>query len=115
MKILSLANKLEGILTKYLQCHYGNFGVKANGNLDNYDWKSPINFALGCKYGESEKNSKLKEEIDFFLGNILKGQNMEDLIENYEYYGYNSQEEVYSYIKETINQLEEILNKTLND
>ena len=110
MNTLSLANRLETILTKYLDCHYGNFGVKANGYLDDYDWKSAIYFALGCKYGESNKDSKLKDIIDSFLGNTLKGKNMQDLVNNYEDYSFNSREEAFLYIENTIKKFQEILN-----
>lgn len=108
--VLMYANLLEDILTKYLDCHWGNFGVKANGYLDNGDWKSPINFALGCKYGEAGKSEKMKDEIENFIGNILKGKNMEEIVQNYEQFGYSSENEAYKYLEETIKKLDEILN-----
>ncbi len=40
MDVLDLANRLEGILRRYLNCGYDEFGVKANGNLDEGDWGS---------------------------------------------------------------------------
>lgn len=64
--ILNCANKLEGILRKYLHCNYNEFGVKANDNLIEFDWKSPINFALGYCYAQSNKDPKVKKNIDFF-------------------------------------------------
>lgn len=108
--VLMYANLLEGILTKYLDCHWGNFGVKANGCLDNGDWRSPINFALGYKYAESGRNKKIKDEIENFTGNILKGKNMEEIVQNYEQFGYSSEKEAYKYLEEAIKKLDKILN-----
>lgn len=75
---LKIANRLEGILTKYLDCNWSNFGVKANNDLLRYDWKSPINFALGVSY---ERNRYLKNDIDLFLGNTLMYNSIEDVID----------------------------------
>ena len=108
-RLLNCANKLEGILRKYLDCHYTEFGVKANDNLLRYDWKSPINFALGCRYGSSGHDSKVKEDIDYFLGNELQGQSIEDVVKKYEYYGFETEEAALNYIDETIEHLQKIL------
>lgn len=48
--VLDYANRLEGILRKYLNCGYNDFGVKTNNNLARYNWQKPIIFALGCRY-----------------------------------------------------------------
>ena len=103
--ITQLDNKLEGVLSKYLQCGSNDFGVKANYNLIKNDWKSPINFALGHKYAMSNNDSSLKSRIEYFLGDSLLGENISDIIQNYEHYALESKEEAYKYIKE----LEEIL------
>ena len=108
-KVLELANKLEGILRKNLDCHYTDFGVKANDNLTTYDWKSPINFALGHKYAKSNNSSKVKEEIDNFLGNDLEGKSIGDIVENYEYYNFDTENDAYAYIESTIDSLNKIL------
>lgn len=107
--VLGCATRLEGILRKYLNCGYNDFGVKANDNLASVDWKSPINFALGCRYGEQKFNESSKEIIAYFLGNELKGQNIGDLISNYEYYSFDTVDDAYSYVNETIKNLEKIL------
>ncbi|WP_188400209.1 hypothetical protein [Sporomusa sp. GT1] len=107
--VLNYANQLEGLLRKYLNCHYTDFGVKANDNLTKSDWKSPINFALGHKYAISNNDPKVKESIDFFLGNDLQGESIGDIIERYEYYGFNNVEDAYKYIKDAIANLEKIL------
>ena len=108
-KVLELANKLEGILRKYLDCHYTDFGIKANGNLTTYDWKSPINFALGHKYAKSNNSPEVKEAIDYFLGNDLEGKSIGDIVEHYEYYDFKTENDAYAYIENTINHLNEIL------
>lgn len=78
MELLNQANRLEGILRKFLNCNYNEFSVKANDNFLKYDWRSPINFALGFLYA---KNPDLKTEIENFLGNILYGDNIQNVIE----------------------------------
>ena len=108
-RVLELANKLEGILRKYLECHYTDFGVKANDKLTTYDWKSPINFALGHKYAKSNNSPKVKEAINCFLGNDLEGKSIGDIVENYNDYDFNTENEAYDYIERTI----DILNKIL--
>jgi len=107
--VLYYANKLEGILCEYLHCGYNDFGVKANSNLASDDWQSPINFALGCRYGSSNQDPKVKEDIDYFLGNELEGQSIGDIVEQYEYYGYDTKEAAFKYIDETIEHLRKIL------
>jgi len=87
--ILNSANKLEGLLRKYLNCGYNDFGVKANDNLTMHDWKSPINFALGHLHGKSN--------------------NVNDLIENYEYYNFDSTDKAHDYVDKTIEKLEKLL------
>lgn len=77
-----LADRLEGILRRFLNCHYTEFGVKANNLLLKYDFKSPINFALGVLYG---KKPELKQEINNFISNRLVGGNsIESFIDEYE-------------------------------
>lgn len=107
--VLYYANKLEGILRQYLNCGYNDFGVKANDNLANEDWRSPINFALGCCYGSLNQDPKVKEDIDYFLGNELKGQSIGDIVKQYEYYGFDTKEAAFEYIDKTIERLKEIL------
>lgn len=109
MDVLRCANKLEGILREYLGCHYTEFGVKANGDLDHTDWQSPINFALGCRYQESGRDPQVKKEILDFLGNQLWGPNMGDIITRYDYYNFASVEEAYQYLEKTIDELRRIL------
>lgn len=82
---LKKANRLEGILKRFIGCNSNEFGVKANGNLDCGDWQSPINFALGFKYSKSDKNPEVKEAIEYFLGNVLTGKSIADIIKNCEY------------------------------
>lgn len=108
-KALSLANELEGTLRNYLDCHYTEFGVKANDNLLTGDWKSPINLALGHKYGKSNNSLELKGKIDYFVGNTLQGKNIQDVIQNYDYYNFDTQDDAYKYIKDTISELNNIL------
>lgn len=107
--VLNHANKLEGLLRGYLNCHYTEFGVKANDNLLSYDWRSPINFALGYRYASSNNDQHVKEAIDYFLGNELQGQSISDIVEQYEYYGFDSVNEALNYIKHTIENLRMIL------
>ncbi|EHO79962.1 hypothetical protein [Fusobacterium ulcerans] len=106
---LEYANRLEELLCRYLKCSFEDFGIKANNNLLIHDWKSPINFALGYAYAASGNNKELKMKIDYFLGNILKGESIEKLIENYEYHGYTCEEDAFNYINSTIEALEKIL------
>ncbi len=108
-KVLELANRLESILKGYLNCGYNDFGVKANGFLDASDWKSAVCFALGDKYASLNRNNDAKQQIDFFLGNIFEGNSIADLIDNYEYYGYKSQEEAYIKVDNIIDEIERIL------
>ena len=103
------ANELEGVLRNYLNCHYTEFGVKANGNLDSSDWKSPVNFALGYKYAESNNDPAIKQEIDYFLGNDFYGENMGDIVGRYNYYNFNSENDACNYIKRTIDNIKRIL------
>ena len=105
--VLEKANRLEGVLRNFLHCDYTEFGVKANGHLDDNDWKSPINFALGYKYALSPK---MKEEIDYFLGNVLIGNSIGEIVKNYEWYGFNSKSETFKKIDDIIEELEKILN-----
>lgn len=80
---LEVANKLENILRSYLDCHYNDFGVKANNNLLNIDWKRPINFALGVYY-ERNKDFKykndLKQNIHSFIEKISDYNSVEDVV-----------------------------------
>ena len=110
-KVLSYANRLEDLLRNYLNCHYTEFGVKANNNLTDRDWKSPINFALGYCYASSNDNPEVKKEIEYFLGNELQGKSIGDVVNNYEHYGFTTQEEAYEYIHETLEALRGILSK----
>ena len=107
--VLHYATKLENILRQYLNCGYNDFGVKANGKLADKDWRSSINFALGCRYGSSNQDPKVKEDIDYFLGNELEGQSIGDIVEQYEYYGFDTKEAAFEYIDKTIERLREIL------
>lgn len=107
--IMKCANELEGLLRNYLKCHYTEFGAKANDNLSLYDWRTPIAFALGCKYGQSNFDPNVKETIDYFLGNEFKGNNISDIITNYSEYNFASQEDAYDYVEGTIRRLREIL------
>ncbi|MBR8702307.1 hypothetical protein IX317_002234 [Fusobacterium sp. DD29] len=101
---LDTANRLESILRKYLDCHYSDFGIKANNNLLKYDWKSPINFALGVLY---ERNRDLKHDIDSFLGNELyEGQSIEEVVANYP-----TPEEGLARVNEIIDLFEALLKK----
>lgn len=108
-EILSCATELEGILRNYLECNRTEFGVKANDKLRSIDWKSPINFALGVCYANSKKDPKVKEEIDFFLGEELEGQSIADVIENYENYGIVSKDAALEKVKTIIGKLKKIL------
>lgn len=110
MKNLELANKLERILRNYLKCNYNEFGVKANGNLSDVDWKSPINFALGHVYAKANNSKEAKDAIDSFLGNKLIGESITDLVNDYESYSFSNEDEVYSYINTIIEELEKLLN-----
>lgn len=108
--IRNCANKLEVVLKNYLNCNFSEFGIKSNGCLDKTDWKSPINFALGYKYAESNKNPKIKDEIENFLY-TLKGSNIQEIIYKHEQFDFSSKEEAVEYVLNTINKLENILNK----
>ena len=109
MSVSDLANRLEGILRSYLKCDYDDFGVKANGNLDHGDWVQPIAFALGDKYASSDRDEEIKEQIDYFLGNTLEGKHISDLISNYAYYGYESEQEAIDKVKHIIDEVERLL------
>lgn len=107
--VSNFASKLEGILRRYLKCGYNDFGVKANDKLSGIDWKSPINFALGHRYAASNDDPAVRERIEYFLGDELQGQSIGDVVRQYEYYGFDSQEAAFVYIDETIKKIEEIL------
>lgn len=111
IRILNLATQLEGILCKALHCHRTNFAVQANDNLTKYDWKSPIYFALGHEYALSKNDENLKARIDDFLGNVFKGNSIEDLVLNYKFYDFSSENDAFCYVEETINWLRDILIK----
>lgn len=108
--LLSYANRLEGLLIKYLDCHYLDFGVKANDGLTIRDWRTPIAFALGHKYASSNNSPEVKEKIDYFLGDVIKGKYMSEVVNEFEKYGFESQEKAYEEVDNIINSLEEILN-----
>lgn len=107
--VLDYANELEWLLCDYLDCGRVDFGVKANGCLDSTDWKSPVNFALGHKYAKSNNNPIVKQEIDYFLGNEFQGECIGEIIQRYNYYGFNSPNDAYDYIETTIDRIREIL------
>lgn len=107
--IMAFAIRLESLLRNYLNCDYTEFGVKANDRLSSIDWRTPIAFALGYRYGQSNFDSEVKETIDFFLGNEFWGNNISDIITNFSEYGFASQEDAYDYVEGTINRLSEIL------
>ena len=96
MDLLSVANKLEGLLRRYLNCDYTEFGVKANDNLLH-------------KYAQSHNDKKTKDEIDTFLGNTLQGQNVSDLVDRYEYYGFDTKEDALKAAENIIKSVEKIL------
>ena len=105
--IMGEANRLEGILKKFLNCHYTEFGVKANDTLLKYNWNSGINFALGVLY---ERNPNLKDEINDFLGNVLYfGNSIQDVINKCE-----DENEGIAKVREIIDQLEVLLEKHKN-
>lgn len=108
-KILEFGNKLEGILRSHLSCDYTEFGVKSNDKLTKLDWKSPINFALGYKYTQSKRAADVKNEIDYFLGDVLVGDSIEDGITRYEYYGFSDEHEAYKAVENIIDNVEKIL------
>lgn len=104
MDSINEANRLEGILRKFLSCHYNEFGVKANDTLLKYDWNSGINFALGVLY---ERNPDLKDEINYFLGNVLYfGNSIQDVIDNCE-----DENEGIAKVREIIDKFEVLLKK----
>ena len=108
-RMLDLANRLERILCQYLDCHYNDFGVKANDNLTTDDWRSPINFALGHRYACSSNDKDLKEKIDFFLGETLIGDSIGDIIKRHKDFSFPNADEAYSNIERIIDELENIL------
>lgn len=108
-EIQALGNRLEGILSSYLDCNYNDFGVKSNDYLTKQDWKSPIYFALGYKYAQSKRDADVKREIDYFLGDIFIGQSIEDVIIKYNYYGFLDKDEAYSVVEDIIDNVEKIL------
>lgn len=110
-RALSLGNRLEGILRGFLDCGYNEFGVKSNDNLTKTDWRSPINFALGYKYAQSNRDENIKREIEYFLGNILVGISIGDVINKYEYYGYPNVDTAYEEVEHIIDEFESILKK----
>lgn len=108
MKEQELSNQLESMLKKFLNCYYNDFGVKSQRLFQN-DWKSPINFVLGYKYAV-DRRQEVKNDISYFLGNTFIGENINDLIMNFEKYGFKSKNEVIEYIeKEIILELNRIL------
>lgn len=101
------ADRLEGILRNFLNCHYLEFGVKANNTLLEYDWNSGINFALGVLY---ERNPDLKDEINDFLGNVLCfGNSIQDVINKCE-----DENEGIAKVREIIDKFETLLGKDKN-
>ena len=108
-RFIQLANRLEGILRKYLDCDYTEFGVKSNGNLDSGHWKEPINFALGYRYAISRNDSDKKQDIEKFRGNLLEGENINDLIKNHDCYGLSSKDKALDKVEEIIDEFERIL------
>jgi len=108
-KVLKYGNILEGILRSYLKCGYHEFGVKSNDNLTQYDWRSPINFALGYKYAQSNNDEKVKREIEYFLGNVLIGNSISDVINQYEYDDHSNEDEAYEKVENIIAELDKIL------
>jgi hypothetical protein len=113
MDVLHYANRLESILRRFLKCGYNDFGVKANDNLLD-DWKSPVNFALGCLYGDNQRDDDTREKTDFFLGNEFQGVGIRDLLENYEYYSFSTKDEALKYIDMTISKIENLLSYKQN-
>ena len=98
------AYELKNILTGYLKWEDNSIKAKT---LRRNEWKNLINFALGNRYSEL-KDEKSKKEIENFLGKI-KGNSMEDLIENYRDYEFQSEEEAAKYIEDTVEKLKLIL------
>lgn len=98
------AYELKNILTSYLKWEDNSIKAKT---LRRNEWKNLINFALGNRYSEL-KDEKSKKEIENFLGKI-KGNSMEDLIENYRDYEFQSEEEAAKYIEDTVEKLKLIL------
>lgn len=110
-KVLKYGNKLEGVLRRYLNCGYHEFGVKSNDNLTMKDWRSPINFALGYRYAQSNNDEDVKKEIEYFLGDVLIGNSIDDVIKQLNYWGFKDEDEAYDHIENIINKLEQILKK----
>ena len=108
-KVLKYGNKLEGILRSYLNCEYHEFGVKSNDNLTKYDWRSPINFALGYKYAQSNKDENVKRKIEYFLGNVLIGSSISDVVNQYEYYEFSNEDEAYEKVEDIIAEFDKLL------
>ena len=104
------ANRLERILRRYLDCSYVDFGVKANGQLDTHDWISPINFALGYKYMESNRDPLVKDRITDFLGNRFYGLCINDLLSNLEFYNFSGIDDALDEVDAIIDEFEDILN-----
>ena len=98
------AYELKNILTSYLKWEDNSIKAKT---LRRNEWKNLINCALGNRYSEL-KDEKSKKEIENFLGKI-KGNSMEDLIENYRDYEFQSEEEAAKYIEDTVEKLKLIL------
>ena len=98
------AYELKNILTGDLKWEDNSIKAKT---LRRNEWKNLINFALGNRYSEL-KDEKSKKEIENFLGKI-KGNSMEDLIENYRDYEFQSEEEAAKYIEDTVEKLKLIL------
>lgn len=98
------AYELKNILTGYLKWEDNSIKAKT---LRRNEWKNLINFALGNRYSEL-KDEKSKKEIENLLGKI-KGNSMEDLIENYRDYEFQSEEEAAKYIEDTVEKLKLIL------
>lgn len=107
-KIKNLSLNLEGILRKYLQCHYLDHDVKCELLLK-LDWKKPIKFALEKKYNSPATNQDTKNKINIFMQNNFKGENIDDLITNKKSYGFKNKEESLEYIEATIATIEKLL------
>ena len=89
-KLMNYANELEGLLRNYLHCDYTEFGVKVS---------------------ESGNAQDIRTDIDSFLGNQIYAGSMQEIINKYEEYGFDSTDDAYVYIQETINELRCLLQK----
>ncbi|HEB9286784.1 TPA: hypothetical protein RZK16_000394 [Campylobacter coli] len=98
--------KLEGILRKYLKCHYTDFGIK-NELLLGQNWTNPINFVLGVKYAHA--TVQRKNDIKYFLENELKGVNIKDLVEHSEYYCLGNVNGALEYISQIVEKIQYLL------